>query len=110
MASAAKIAVLPPPSEDRLSSAELVSRFSDAEIFSASQETTRIYNGKVLAKAVIIVQTRTHYSSLRELAKHMGVSKSVIYRQARGLPLSDQMFHRAIRDLALLLEEEGQRL
>lgn len=93
--------------DDRLSTAELLARFSGPEIFSASQETSRIFNGCVIAKAVVIVQTLVHCSSLLDLARRLHVSKSTLYRQVKGLPLSDPMFYRAIRDLALLLEEEG---
>jgi len=108
MASAAKLAFLPPPiDDDALSPAELLARMSGQEIFDASQETSRVYNGHVIAKAIVIVQIRVHCPSLPDLARRIGVSKSIVYSHAAAHPLSDAMLHRAIRDLAILLDEEG---
>lgn len=104
MATAAKLAFLPPPPE--LSVAEELALLTGQEMVSASQETSRIYN-QVIAKAVVIVQIRIHCPSLPDLAKRIGVSKSILYRQAAARPLSDIMLRRALRDLALLLEESG---
>ena len=89
--------------------AEELALLTGAELFDASQETSRVYNGHVIAKAVVIVQIRIHCPSLPDLARRIGVSKSIVYRHAAAHPLSDAMLHRAIRDLAILLDEEGVR-
>lgn len=93
--------------DDRLSSSELVGKFSDLDLLAAARETSKIYNGLVLAKAVAFVQTRLRCSSLSELAKRMGISRPTIYREVNGSPVSDLQFNRKIRELAALLEEEA---
>lgn len=88
-----------------LSVAEEYAQLTGEEIFVASQETSRAYNGQVLAKAVVIVQTRIHCSSLSELGRRIGISRSVVHRHAAARPISNPLFLRAMRDLAILMDE-----
>src|SRR5271163_4310262 len=78
MATAAKLAI----AEDALSAAEEYALLTGEEIFAASRETSRQYNGIVLAKAVVIVQTRLRCSSLAELGRRLGISRTMICRHA----------------------------
>jgi len=111
MAAAAKLALVPAPDpEEALSAAEEYALLSGEEIFAASQETSRIYNGRVLAKAVLLVQTRIQCHSLNELAKCLGIPRQTCYRRARGVPCSANTLHRALRDLAYYLDEQGVSL
>jgi hypothetical protein len=106
MATAAKLATIPPA---ELSVAEEYAQLTGEEIFAASQETSSQYNGIVLAKAIVIVQTRMRCSSLPALARLIGIGKVSMYRYAKARPVPKHVFHRAIRDLAILLDEEGGR-
>jgi hypothetical protein len=108
MASAAKLAMF--PSAEALTVAEEYALLSGEEILAASQETSRVYNGLVLAKVVLLVQIRLKCKSLSELAKRAGIPKSVIYRHARGAPSSTIISQRMLRDLACFLEEQGVSL
>jgi len=109
MAAAAKLALVPDvDAGEALSVAEEYAQLSGKEILAASQETSRIYNGRVLAHAVVIVQCRIHCLSLRELAKLIGMGRVTIYRYASGKPMSDWTFRKAIRDLAALLAEASR--
>jgi hypothetical protein len=109
MGTAATLAVFPVNNEP-LSVAEEYALLTGEEIFAASRETSNQYNGVVLAKAVVIVQTRLRCSSLVELGRRMGVSRGTICRYAGARRMiSNQLFHHAIRDLAILLDEEGGR-
>jgi hypothetical protein len=105
MATAAKLAI----DLDALSAAEEYALLTGEEIFAASRETSRQYNGVVLAKAVVIVQTRLRCSSLAELGRRLHLSRSMMARHAKALPTSDHHFHRSMSDLAILLEEERTR-
>jgi hypothetical protein len=100
MATAAQLA-------HELSAAEEYARLTGEEIFAASRETSRQFNGIVLARATVIVQTRLRCSSPVELARRMGVGKSIVYRHIAARPISEHLFRRSLRDLAILLEEEG---
>ena len=103
MATAAKLAI----AEHALSVAEEYALLTGEEIFAASRETSRQYNGIVLAKAVVIVQTRLRCSSLAELGRRLGISRTMICRHAAAQPISNHSFLRAMRDLAILLDEKG---
>ena len=107
MGTAAKLAVFPANNEP-LSAAEEYALLTGEEIFAASRETSRQFNGIVLAKATVIVQTRLRCSSPVELARRMGVGKSIVYRHIAARPISEHLFRRYLRDLAILLEEERQ--
>jgi hypothetical protein len=104
MGTAAKLAVFPANNEP-LSAAEEYALLTGEEIFAASRETSRVYNGLVLAKATVIVQTRIRCSSLKSFAKRLGISRPTLYRHVQAWPISDQIFARSMRDLAILLEE-----
>jgi|SRR5208282_1323070 len=109
MAAAAKLALVPDVAAGgALSVAEEYAQLSGKEILAASQETSRIYNGKVLAHAVVLVQCRIRCLSLSELAKLIGVGRVTIYRYASGKPMADWTFRKSIRDLAALLAEEAR--
>ena len=105
MATAAKLAI----AEHALSVAEEYALLTGEEIFAASRETSRQYNGIVLAKAVVIVQTRLRCTSLADLGRRLHLSRSMISRHCHAHPISDHHFHRSMSDLAILMEEEGAR-
>lgn len=107
MATAAAVAkTIPIPIDENTAPvAELLARFTARELMEAQQETSRQYDGLVLARAVVIVQCRIRCMSIQELARKMGFSRNVLYRWASGSPLGPQFFRRAIRELALLLAE-----
>jgi hypothetical protein len=92
---------------ETLSAAEEYALLTGEEIFAASRETSSIFNGRVLARAIVIVQTRIRCLSLPEFAKKMDIPRMTMYRHARGNPCSATVFRRAMRDLAILLDEEG---
>src|SRR5208337_4539860 len=102
MATAAKLAI----AEDALSVAEEYALLTGEEIFAASRETSRQYNGIVLSKAVVIVQVRLRCTSLAELGRHLRISRSVMSRHVSAHPISDHHFHRSMCDLVILMEEE----
>jgi hypothetical protein len=106
MATAAKLATLPAPAAPELSVAEEYALLTSEEIFAASQETSRVYNGHIIAKAILLVQFRIRCRNLSEMAKRLGAPKNVLYRYAKGLPLSDHRLRRALRDLACFLDEQ----
>jgi hypothetical protein len=107
MHTAAKLAI----EEDARSVAEILANFSSQDLLNAEKETSTAYNAIVLSKAVVIVQTRIRCSSLKDLARRVGVSRGTISRYAGSTrPISDQLFHHAMRDLAILLDEEGASL
>jgi hypothetical protein len=108
VATAAKLAIVPEPAE-ALSAAEEYARLSGEEIYAASQETSKKFNGMVLAKAVVLVQCRVKCMNLTDLALLLDVGRVTVYRWARGLPCSESLFRRALRELALLLADEGSR-
>jgi hypothetical protein len=79
------------------------------EIFAASRETSRQFNGIVLAKAIVIVQTRTRCSNLTTLAKQLELGRVTLYRYVTGRPCNDTVFRRMLRDLAILLEDSHEK-
>jgi hypothetical protein len=108
MATAAKLAFLPRPAE-ALTVAEEYAQLSGEDIFAATRETSKVYNGQVLAKAVLIVQTRMRCSNLTKLASYLGVGRVTAYRWVSGRPVTDYKFSSAMRNLAALLEEADPR-
>lgn len=103
MATAAKLALVPPP---ELSVAEEYARLTGEELAAASRETSRIYNGIVLARAVVIVQVKLHVSSLSKLARMLNRGTTIVYRWAEGThPIRDTTLEHALRDLVFLLDE-----
>src|SRR5271167_4372624 len=100
MATAAKLAI----DEDSHSVAELLAGFTGTELLAAAGETSRIYNGQVLAKAVVLTQVRLRCFSLSALGKRLGIGHVTIYRWAKGMPTSERALFHAIADLASLLE------
>jgi hypothetical protein len=95
------------PAAETLSAAEEYAHLTGEEIFAASRETSKTYNGQVLARAVVIVQCRTHCMSLVNLAKAAGIGRVTMYRYASSKPITDGTLRKALRDLAALLEEEA---
>jgi hypothetical protein len=93
-------------SENSLTPAELVAAFSATELQIASTEESAKFNGIVLAKAIVIVQTRLRIHSLAILGKRIGVSRRALYYWAMGKPASRHKFEHYIRELALLPLEE----
>lgn len=85
---------------------ELVARFSGTELLAASRETSKTYNGKVLARALVLVQLRTHCHSLNELGRRFGTGKS-IYHWASERPVSTTFLERGLRELAFFLATDG---
>jgi hypothetical protein len=102
---AALVPIRAVPDDDTLSVREVLARFTGTDLLAASRETSAAYNGIVLAKAVVIVQCRLKILSLAQLAERLGVGKNTMYRWMRGKRMEDRTFHRAILDLALLLDE-----
>jgi hypothetical protein len=102
----AKLAI---ENKEPLSVAEEWARLTGEEVFDASRETSPQYNGLVLAKAVVIVQTRLRCHSLSRLGKLTGRGRAVMSRHARGLPLRESAFQHAMRDLAVALSEGTAR-
>jgi hypothetical protein len=92
-----------------LSAAEEYALLTGEEIRAASMETSNQYNGIVLAKAVVIVQTRLRCRSLRSLSRLIGRSHSTINRYAKGFPLRESDFQHAMRDLAVAISEGAAR-
>jgi hypothetical protein len=80
------------------------------DIFAASAETSRIYNAQVLAKAIVIVQTRLRISSLSRMARMLGRGTTIVYRWAEGThPIGATAMEHALRDLIFLLDEKEKR-
>lgn len=100
MATAAK----PILDEDALTPAEVLASLPAEELLLASRETSRVYNGLVLAKAVVIVQTKLRCRFLNLLAHRMDIPTVTLYRWARGGPVSDKGMRHCLRELALTLE------
>jgi hypothetical protein len=97
-----------PIDEDSTSPAELVAQFSGADLLAASQDTSPQYRGMVIAKAVVIVQTRLRCRNIYTLAKRMGISKSIMFRWATAKPVSSHhRFSRALRELAFQLADSS---
>jgi hypothetical protein len=86
---------------------EIVSTFSDKELFEAARETSDIFNGLVLSRALVIVQARTRCFSLLEFGERLGMGKTSVYRWAKGKPTTAACYERAIRLLAIELAEHG---
>lgn len=94
---------------ENASPTEIVATFSGEELNAAAGETSNTYNGLVLARALVIVQTRTRCFSLQEFGERLGVGKSAVYRWAKGKPVSPSCYQRALHLLAMELFERGQR-
>jgi hypothetical protein len=103
MATAAKLAIL---DEESQSVAELLGSFTGAEMLAASKEISRVYDGIVLAVALRIVQQRTGKTPI-EISRQIGIPRSSLHRWRTGLPRNHRSYECAIRDLAILLLEEG---
>jgi hypothetical protein len=106
MATAAKLAMF--PAAETLSAAEEYAQLTGEEIFEASRETSKVYNGQVLSRAVVIVQCRIRCRSIRDLARATGIARVTMYRYANGMPKTDGTLRKALRDLAALLAEDGK--
>lgn len=96
----------PPDSNDAPSAAEEYAQLTGEEIFAASRETSRVLNGQILAKAIVIVQLRTRCSNLTALASRIGWGRVKIYRGLSGRPINDSVLCHALYDLASFLEEQ----
>ena len=103
MAAALQICIDP----EKASPAELVASFSDKELNAAARETSKVLNGLVLARALVIVQARTRCFSLQEFGHRIGVDKGAIYRMAKGRPVTNGCYERTIKLLAMELFERG---
>ncbi len=108
---AAAIPQIVSASARELSPAEIVAGFTGTDLLAASTETSPIYDGLVISKAVAIVQHRLRCRNLLELKKRLNVSKTTLYRAYTAQPvLRHATFERLMSDLAVLLFEEGIRL
>jgi len=103
MAASAKLAL----NEDAFTAAELVARFSTFDLYTVSKEVSDAYEGQVLSVALRIVQQRTGLRPT-EIASRIGLTRGAIHRWRCGKPHSPQFVNRAIRELAILLLEEGK--
>jgi hypothetical protein len=103
LGTAAKLAIVPEP--DDLSPAEILASCSGTELLAAATEDSKIYNGKVIAQAFLIVQCRLRCRSPYEMAKRLGMGKSTANRYINGHPVSGTLLNRMIRELAFLLAE-----
>jgi len=104
MPAAAQLAL----NEDRHCPAEILAGCSGAELLALAAETSPVYDGLVLGKALEIAQRRIGLNTL-QIGKRLGVGKSTIYRALLGKPIRNHgRFERGMRELALLLLEEGQ--
>lgn len=92
---------------EKASPAELVASFTDKDLNAAARETSKVFNGLVLARALVIVQARTRCFSLQEFGDRIGVGRNAIYRMAKGKPVTNLWYERTIRLLALELFERG---
>ena len=82
---------------------EIVASFTGAELLAAQQETSPIYDGIVLSRAVRIVKYRTGMS-LCKIAERMRCSKTTVFRLARGFPcISHKRCERTLAELEPLL-------
>lgn len=113
MASAAKIVSITPVSralpcghpECSATTAELLAQLDGEELLAASSESSNVFNGLVLARAVLLVQLRIRCPSLFDMAQRMGVKKNMIYRWARGIPITEGALRRALQELIFFLDD-----
>jgi hypothetical protein len=85
--------------------AEMLAHLNGEELLAASRETSHVYNGHVLARAVLLMQLRSRCKNLRELAERMGTNKNRVYRWGKGTPATDAALHRGLQELVFFQED-----
>lgn len=94
-----------PINEEMFSAEELLARCSADELLTASRETSKRYEGIVLAAAVRIAVRRTGLS-VRQFAMRNELTYSTLNRWALGEPMEATTARRALQLLALAMESD----
>lgn len=88
--------------EDSRPVEELVAQMSGTELYVISNESSNVYNGIVLAKAIEIIVKQFRFR-FTEISAALSVSRQTYYRLAAGAdPVRDNKFNQYMERLALI--------